>query len=103
MIEATTESFPSQVLASPLPVVVDFWAPWCGPCKMLAPSFEALAAEYEGRATFVKVNIDETEIAADYGVRGIPTLMVFKDGKPVSTKTGAVPKSALAAFIDSAL
>jgi thioredoxin 1 len=103
MIEATSASFDADVLQSTLPVLVDFWAPWCGPCKALGPTFESLAAEYEGRATFIKVNIDDTDIAQRYGVRGVPTLMMFKEGAVVGTQVGNVPKSKIAFLVESHL
>lgn len=98
MIEATDASFTQEVVESTDTVIVDFWAPWCGPCKSLSPLFAA-AAEKHTDVKFVKVNIDETEIAMKFGVRGIPTLMVFKGGQPVATKVGMVPESALEQFI----
>jgi thioredoxin 1 len=104
MIESTTESFELDVLTNDNPVVVDFWAPWCGPCKSMAPAFEALAEQYQRKAQFVKVNIDNAEdIAKQFGIRGIPTVMVFKWGQVVATKTGAMTKTELTAFVDSAL
>jgi thioredoxin 1 len=98
-LEVTDSTFDQEVLQSTQPVVVDFWAPWCGPCKALAPTFESVAVELDGKVKFVKVNIDDTDIAQQYGVRSIPTLIMFKDGKVVSTKTGALPKAALTAFV----
>ena len=85
-------------------VVVDFWAPWCGPCRMVAPMIEQLAGEYAGRVTFGKVNVDESpEVSARYGIRSIPTIGIFKDGEPVDGVIGAVPKQYLAAAIDKQL
>jgi thioredoxin 1 len=85
-------------------VVVDFWAPWCGPCRMVAPMIEQLAAEYAGRVTFGKVNVDESpEVSARYGIRSIPTIGIFKDGEPVDGVIGAVPKQYLAAAIEKQL
>ncbi len=85
-------------------VVVDFWAPWCGPCRMVAPVIEQLATEYAGRVTFAKVNVDESpEVSARYGIRSIPTIGIFKDGEPVDGVIGAVPKQYLAAAIDKQL
>jgi len=100
----TDQSFDSDVLKAPGPVLVDFWADWCGPCKAIAPALEEIGAEYAGKLTVAKVNIDENPITPNnYAVRGIPTLILFKDGKPVSTKVGAAPKSALKSWVDSAL
>jgi thioredoxin 1 len=104
MIDATKETFDTDVLKHDAPVIVDFWAPWCGPCKSMAPAFEALAEEYKQKAQFVKVNVDEvSDVAAHYGIRGIPTVMVFKSGNVVASKSGAMPKAALAAFVAGAL
>ncbi|WKU18492.1 thioredoxin TrxA [Advenella alkanexedens] len=101
---ATESSFNADVLKSDKPVLVDYWAPWCGPCKAIAPVLEEVAKEYEGRLQVVKVDVqDHPEVAAQFGIRGIPTLMVFKHGEAVATKVGAVNKAQLTSFIDSAL
>ena len=100
----TDQSFETDVLKAPGPVLVDFWADWCGPCKAIAPALEEIGAEYAGKLTVAKVNIDENPMTPNnYAVRGIPTLILFKDGKPVSTKVGAAPKSALKQWVESAL
>ncbi len=100
----TDSTFDSEVLKSPLPVLVDYWAEWCGPCKMVAPALDASAASYTGRMAVAKVNIDENpSLPARYHVRGIPTLMLFRNGEVVATKVGAVSKSQLEAFIDANL
>ncbi|ANN66344.1 thioredoxin TrxA [Bordetella bronchialis] len=97
-------SFDADVLKADLPVLVDYWAEWCGPCKMIAPILEEVAKEYAGRITIAKLNVDENgDTPAKYGIRGIPTLMLFKDGKAAATKVGALSKSQLTAFLDSAL
>jgi thioredoxin len=98
------ESFAIDVLASEKPVLVDFWAEWCGPCKMIAPALEEISDEMADQVTIVKLNIDDNPDApAKYGVRGIPTMILFKNGEAVDTKVGAAPKSALKEWIDGAL
>lgn len=97
-------SFEQDVLKSELPVLVDFWAPWCGPCRMVAPVVEEIATQYEGRIKVYKLNTDENPtVAGEYGIRSIPTLMVFKDGARVDVVVGAVPKSTLSTTVEKHL
>ncbi len=104
IVHLSDDSFELDVLQADRPVLVDFWAEWCGPCKMIAPVLEELAAEYADKLRIAKINIDENAATPPkYGIRGIPTLMLFKDGNVEATKVGAVSKSQLAAFIDSNL
>ncbi|MCB1456382.1 MAG: thioredoxin [Nitratireductor sp.] len=102
-VKVDKSNFQNDVLNSDVPVVVDFWAEWCGPCKMIAPSLEEISTEMEGKVKITKLNIDENpDLAAQYGVRSIPTLVLFKGGEPASMQVGARPKSALADWIKSA-
>jgi thioredoxin 1 len=103
-VHVTDATFDAEVRNSSVPVVVDFWAEWCGPCRMIGPALEEIAQSYEGKIKIAKVNVDENpNEAAKLGVRGIPSLYVFKDGQVVSNKVGAAPKAALQAWIDSAI
>ena len=100
----TDDTFEHDVLKSAKPVLIDYWAEWCGPCKMIAPVLEDIAREYAGRLTVAKLNIDENPATPPrYGIRGIPTLMLFKNGSVEATKVGAVSKSQLSAFLESNL
>jgi thioredoxin 1 len=102
--DVTDSEFEQEVLKSDLPVLVDFWAPWCGPCRMVAPIVEELAQEYDGRVKFVKVNTDDNvDTAVRYGIRSIPTLLVFKGGAPVAQVIGFRPKSELKKVLEKAL
>ena len=104
ILQISDAEFDEKVLKSATPVLVDFWAEWCGPCKMIAPILEEIGAEYQGRMTVAKVNIDNNPGTPQrYGVRGIPTMILFKDGEVLATKVGALAKSQLAAFIDANL
>ena len=103
-VAVTDSTFDAGVRNSDVPVVVDFWAEWCGPCKMIGPALEELSTEYAGRVKIVKVNVDENPSSpAQMGVRGIPALFLFKNGQVVSNKIGAAPKAALKSCIDSAV
>lgn len=103
-VAVTDATFESEVVNSDIPVVVDFWAEWCGPCKQIGPSLEELSEEYAGKIKIVKVNVDENPNSpAQMGVRGIPALFMFKDGQVVSNKTGAAPKGVLADWIKGAV
>lgn len=101
-IELTDSNFEAEVLKSDKPVLVDFWAEWCGPCKMIGPLVEELATEYEGKAVIGKVDVDTNpEISAKFGIRSIPTLLVFKNGEIVDKQVGAVPKTVLSEKLDA--
>jgi thioredoxin 1 len=102
-VKVDNNNFQSEVLDSDIPAVVDFWAEWCGPCKMIGPSLEEISEEMAGSVKITKLNIDENpDLAAQFGVRSIPTLLLFKNGEPASMQVGAKPKSALADWIKSA-
>jgi len=104
VLSVSDSDFQKEVLESNTPVVVDFWAPWCGPCHIVSPIIEELADDYEGKVKFAKLNTDENqEIAVKYGIMGIPTLKIFKDGKEINSMSGAAPKDYLKDFIDKAI
>jgi thioredoxin 1 len=103
-VKVTDANFANEVVGAAGPVVVDFWAEWCGPCKMIAPSLEEIADELQGKVTIAKLNVDENPgVAGTYGIRSIPTLMIFKDGKLATQKVGAAPKGELKKWISEAL
>jgi thioredoxin 1 len=103
-VKVTDANFESEVKGAGGPVVVDFWAEWCGPCKMISPALEEIAKEMQGKVTIAKLNVDENPgVAGTYGIRSIPTLMLFKDGKMASSKVGAAPKSELKKWITEAI
>ncbi len=104
IIHVSDSDFQNQVLDSDIPVVVDFWAPWCGPCLIIGPVIEELAKDYQGNVKFVKLNTDENrDVAAKYGIMGIPTLKIFNSGEEIQSMSGAAPKEYLKEFIDKAL
>jgi thioredoxin 1 len=104
IIHLSDDTFQKEVIESSIPVLVAYWAEWCGPCKMIAPILDDLVSEYAGKLKIAKLNIDENpQTPTKFGIRGIPTLMIFKDGNPEATKVGALSKSQLSAFIDSTI
>ena len=104
IIHVTDATFEAEVLQSSVPVLLDFWAPWCGPCKMIAPILDQLAEEYDGKVKIAKMNVDENQgVPAQFGIRGIPTMIVFKEGKNVANKVGALAKLQLEAFLNASI
>ena len=104
IVHVTDANFEQEVLQSQLPVVLDFWAPWCGPCKMIAPILDQLAEELDGKVKIAKINVDDNQVVpAQFGILGIPTIIVFKDGKNVANKVGALAKPQLEAFISASI
>ena len=104
IVHITDDTFEAEVLEAEQPVLVDYWAEWCGPCRMIAPILDDVAADYAGRVKICKLNVDENQATPPkYGIRGIPTLMLFRNGNVEATKVGAVSKSQLVAFLDSSL
>lgn len=103
-VSVTDSTFQDEVLSSDQPVLVDFWAEWCAPCKMIAPIVEDLSNEYDGKFKFTKLNVDDSpNTAAQYGIRGIPTLLIFHNGQPIDQVVGAVPRNVLKGRVDNAL
>ena len=104
VLHVTDDSFPSEVLESEVPVLVDFWAPWCAPCHLVAPIIEELAADYDGRVVMAKLNVDEnSDTTGKYGIMSIPTMIIFKNGDEVERMVGTRPKQALAAKLNAVL
>ena len=100
-VKVTDDTFDQEVLRSDVPVLVDFWAEWCGPCKMIGPALEELAVEFDGKIKVAKINVDDNpSVPSKYGIRGIPALFMFKNGEMVSNRTGALPKTALKGWIE---
>ena len=103
-VPVTDATFDAEVRNSPIPVVIDFWAEWCGPCRQIGPALEELSTQYEGRVKIAKVNVDENpQVTAAMGIRGIPALFMIKDGKIIANKVGAAPKAALQSWIDASI